>query len=84
MQRAYQTLLEAVFKQPPSGRIKRFDVHVLLLELGAAVSEEEDSRLGVRLFGERWVFHHPPSWPYLPKGAVASLRKWLEANGVRP
>lgn len=83
MQRAYQTLLEAVFKQPPSGRIKRFDVHVLLLELGAAVSEE-DSRLGVRLFGERWVFHQPQSWPYLPKGAVVSLRKWLEANGVRP
>ena len=84
MQRAYQTSLEAVFKRPASGRIKRFDIHVLLLELGAVITEEDEERLGVRLFGERWVFHQPRSSSCVPAGTVASLRKWLEANGVRP
>ena len=84
MQRAYQSSLEAVFRRPASGRLKRFDIHVLLLELGAMVTDEDEDRLGVRLFGERWVFHQPRSSPYVPAGTVDSLRKWLEANGVRP
>ncbi len=73
-----------MFKQPASGGIKRFDIHVLLLELGATVTEEGDDRLGARLFGERWVFHQPRISPYVPQGTVASLRAWLEANGIKP
>ncbi len=84
MQRAYQTTLEAVFRQPAGPRIKRFDLHVLLLELGATITEEAEDRLGVRLFNERWVFHQPRMSPYVPVGTLASLRKWLEVNGVRP
>jgi hypothetical protein len=30
------------------------------------------------------VFHRPHSSPDTDKGAVASIRKWLETNGVKP
>jgi hypothetical protein len=40
--------------------------------------------VGVRLFGERRVFHRPHPLPTTDKGAVASIRKWLKENGVEP
>jgi len=30
------------------------------------------------------VFHRPHPSPDTDKGAVASIRKWLETNGVKP
>jgi hypothetical protein len=30
------------------------------------------------------VYHRPHPRPTTDKGAVASIRKWLEANGVKP
>jgi hypothetical protein len=56
----------------------------LFIELGAEISEREGSRIGVRLFGERYVFHRPHPSPMTDKGAVSAIRKWLDANGVRP
>jgi hypothetical protein len=52
--------------------------------LGAELSEREGSRVGVFLFGEVRVFHRPHPSPNADKGAVASLRKWLESHGVTP
>lgn len=54
------------------------------MELGASVTEREGSRILVRLFGERRVFHRPHPSPDTDKGAVASIRRWLEENGVEP
>ena len=84
MKPPYQATLEAIFKQPASDRIKWFDCHVLFLELGAVVSEAQGSRLGVRLFGGCWVFYHPQASPYMDIRSVQNIRKWLEANGVKP
>ena len=57
---------------------------VLIIELGAEISEREGSRVGVRLFGDRRVFHRPHPRPMTDKGAVASIREWLKQNGVSP
>lgn len=73
-----------IFARPTSGNIKWADIESLFLELGAELSEREGSRIGVRLFGERRVFHRPHPSPDTDKGAVAAIRKWLRENGVEP
>ena len=40
--------------------------------------------VGVFLFGEVRVFHRPHPSPDTDKGAVASIRKWLDEHGVKP
>ena len=84
MKRKYQRTLTLIFARPVSGNIKWVDIEALFLELGAELSERESSRIGVRLFGERKVFHRPHPSPNTDKGAVASIRKWLQDNGVEP
>ena len=56
--------------------LQRDDLHPL--------EEAEGSRVTVRLFGEVRVFHRPHPKPDMDKGAVASLRKWLDEHGVKP
>ena len=84
MRRKHQQILNRIFARPASGNIKWNDIEALLIELGAELSEREGSRIGVRLFGERRVFHRPHPSPATDKVAVASIRKWLQANGVTP
>jgi hypothetical protein len=84
VKRKHRKTLELIFTRPVSGNIKWADIEVLFIELGAELSEREGSRIGVRLFGERRVFHRPHPSPNTDKGAVASIRKWLKENGVEP
>jgi len=84
MKRKHRRTLELIFARPTSGNIKWNDIESLFIGLGADLSEREGSRIGVRLFGERRVFHRPHPSPNTDKGAVASIRKWLKENGVEP
>ncbi|MEI7868266.1 MAG: type II toxin-antitoxin system HicA family toxin [Candidatus Methylumidiphilus sp.] len=84
MKRKHQKILELVFAHPVSGNIQWRDIESLLLELGAEISEREGSRVGVVLFGEARVFHRPHPSPNADKGAVVSIRKWLNDNEVIP
>lgn len=84
MRRKHRNTLEAIFARPVSGTIRWQDVEGLLSELGGEISERAGSRVGVYLFGEIRVFHRPHPSPMTDKGAVASIRKWLESHGVRP
>ena len=84
MKAKHAKTLELVFARPASGNVRWDDVAALLLALGAEISEREGSRIGVRLFGDRRIFHRPHPTPAMDKGAVASLRNWLETNGVKP
>ena len=52
--------------------------------LGADVSERAGSRVAVVLFSEVRVFYRPHSSPNTDKGAIASIRKWLEFYEVKP
>ena len=84
MKRSHQRTLAAIFAHPTSANIAWKDVEALFVSLGADVSEREGSRVAVALFGEVRVFHRPHPSPHTDKGAVASVRRWLEQHGVRP
>lgn len=84
MKRRHRAVLEAIYARPTRGTIRWSDIEALFVSLGAEVSEREGSRVGVVLFGEVRVFHRPHPSPETDKGAVASIRTWLEANGVTP
>nr|WP_267298730.1 type II toxin-antitoxin system HicA family toxin [Neokomagataea thailandica] len=84
MKAKHQRTLELIFKRPVSGNIPWGDIEALLKILGAEISEREGSRIGVVLFGDIRVFHRPHPKPDTDKGAVASVRKWLESHGVKP
>ena len=84
MNRKHQRTLERIFQRPISGNIPWKDIESLFLALGADVSERAGSRIAVVLFGEVRVFHRPHPSPNTDKGAVASIRRWLELYGVTP
>lgn len=80
----HRKTLVLIFKRPVSGNISWADIEALFIALGGDVSEREGSRIGVFLFNEVKVFHRPHPQPTTDKGAVASVRKWLGSNGVKP
>jgi hypothetical protein len=86
VKRAQLRTLNALFSSPTLANIawKNKDIEALFKGLGAEVSEREGSRVAVVLFGEVRVFHRPHPSPHTDKGAVASVRKWLEQHGVVP
>jgi len=84
IKKKHQKTLELLFSRPVSGNIAWREIEALFAQLGAEISEREGSRVGVRLFGQHRVFHrHHPS-PNTDKGAVESIRAWLQSNGVMP
>lgn len=84
MKKKHRATLEQIFARPVSGTIRWPDIEALFAALGAQISEREGSRVGVFLFGQVRVFHRPHPTPETDMGAVASIRKWLEENGVTP
>jgi len=84
MKRRHQATLELIFSRPVSANVRWSDIEALFKGLGAQIGEREGSRVLVRLFGERRVFHRPHPSPATDKGAVESIRKWLEEHGVKP
>lgn len=73
-----------IFSRPAWGNLRWADIEAPFIELGGQVSEREGSRVLVRLFNDRRVFHRPHPEPTTDKGAVEAIRKWLEENGVKP
>jgi len=84
MKRKHSKTLELIFHRPVSGNIKWKEIEALLISLGAETVEREGSRMEIYLFGVVKVFHRPHPSPDTNKGAVSSIRKWLEENGVIP
>ena len=84
MQRRHLATLNAIFRHPASGTIPWKEIEALFRSLGAELSERKGSRIGVRLFGVRQVFHRPHPSPNADKGVVRGIRKWLRQNGVTP
>jgi hypothetical protein len=80
----HRKTLEKIFSRPVSGSIRWHDIESLFKSLGAEISEAEGSRVRVFLFGEIRVFHRPHPAPTTDKGAVESIRKWLEEHGETP
>jgi hypothetical protein len=82
MNAKHRRTLEAVFARPIRSHIRWDDIESLLIALGAERSEGRGSRIRFVLAGAEAVFHRPHPKPETDKGAVASVRKFLETAGV--
>ena len=84
MSKKQQRILEAIFRNPVSGSLAWADIEALLISLGAERSEGRGSRVRFKLNGVRAVFHRPHPEPTTDRGAVRSVRRFIEEAGVKP
>jgi hypothetical protein len=80
----HRRTLEAIFEKPERPDIAWRDIEALFIALGADISEGSSSRVRVALKDVRAVFHRPHPRKETNKGAVKSVRRFLEAAGVKP
>jgi hypothetical protein len=83
MNKKAEKTYKAIFGEPVQSGIKWSDVEAMLTACGAVISEGEGSRVRVELNGVRAVFHRPNPQNTTDKGAVKSLRKFLNNAGVK-
>jgi predicted RNA binding protein YcfA (HicA-like mRNA interferase family) len=76
--------LGRIFEFPTRADIEWRDVEALLQALGAEISEGRGSRMRIALKGRRAVFHRPHPGKEIGKGAIRSVREFLENAGVAP
>jgi len=74
--------LENIYKRPVPADIFWTDIESLFISLGAEISEGAGSRIRVKLNNTRAVFHRPHPEKITDKGAVNSVRRFLENAGV--
>jgi hypothetical protein len=84
MNSKHRKTLEAIFADPVRSDIKWADIEALFLACGGEVEEARGSRLCVEINGRIAHFHRPHPQPDTNKGAVKSVRRFLENAGVRP
>ena len=72
-----------IYINPVKSDILWTDIEALFNALGADISEGNGSRVRVKLNGERAVFHRPHPDKTTDKGAVKSVRKFLENARVK-
>jgi len=80
----HRRTLEAIFEHPERSDIAWRDIEGLFVASGGEVSEGAGARVRVALSGVRAVFHRPHPERVTDKGAVKSLRRFLQAAGVEP
>ena len=76
--------LEAIFKTPTQSNVVWEDIEKLLVHLGARIKKSDGSRVAVELKGIRAYFHSPHPQKETDKGALVSVRRFLENAGVKP
>lgn len=84
MNRKHDRTLESIFKTPVQSNVEWRDCEKLLLALGTEISEGAGSRVRIALNDVRAVFHRPHPQKEIDKGALVSLRKFLENAGIKP
>jgi hypothetical protein len=84
LSRKHLATLEAIFADPVRAGIAWRDIEALLEACGADISEGQGSRVRVALNGVRAVFHRPHPQKETDKGAVKSVRRFLQEAEIRP
>lgn len=84
MQKKHQRTLQAIFDRPVRSDVPWANIEQLMKSLGAEISEGRGSRVRIALNGVRAVFHRPHPQKETDKGALVSVRRFLEAAGERP
>ena len=82
MNTKHKKTLENIYKRPIPANILWADIESLFVSLGAEISEGAGSRVRVKLYNERAVFHRPHQEKVTDKGAVNSVKRFLENAGV--
>ena len=80
----HQKTLRAIFADPVRSNINWADIEALLMALGAERDEGSGSRIRFVLNGIRATFHRPHPQKETDRGAVKSVRRFLEEGGIRP
>jgi hypothetical protein len=80
----HQRTLEAIFATPVRSNVRWKDIEVMLQNFGAEIEEGAGSRIRILLNDEEAVFHRPHPRKETDKGALVSMRKFLENAGVKP
>jgi len=80
----HNKVLQSIFEAPVSSSIVWKDIELMLISLGAELSEGRGSRIRIALNGVRAVFHRPHPKKEADKGAVVSMRRLLQEAGVKP
>lgn len=84
MTKKHQRTLDAIFAIPVRSNVKWKDIESLLKNEGATIEEGEGSRVRILLNGEEAVFHRPHPRKETDKGALVSMRRFLNNAGVKP
>jgi hypothetical protein len=82
--RKHRETLHAIFTEPVRANIPWADIEALLVALGAERDEGSGSRVRFVLNGIRAVFQRPHPQKETDRGAVKSVRRFLEEGGIRP
>lgn len=78
-----EKVYDAIFKNPVQSNIEWQDIENLLKSLGANITEGNGSRVRIELNGQRAVFHRPHPEKVTDKGAVKSMRRFLDNAGLK-
>lgn len=84
MNSRHKKTLSAIFADPVRANIEWADIESLFKTCGGEVSEGRGSRVRVELNGVLATFHRPHPQPTTDKGAVKSVRRFLENAKVKP
>ncbi|MBW2538950.1 MAG: type II toxin-antitoxin system HicA family toxin [Deltaproteobacteria bacterium] len=83
MNKKQRQTLKRIFARPERADISWLDIESLLIALGADISEGRGSRVRVALNEVRAVFHRPHPKRIANKGAVKSVRRFMQEAGVK-
>jgi len=78
-----QQTLDKIFERPDRSDIPWVNIEALFVSLGAEISEGSGSRVRISLNDIRAVFHRPHPERVTNKGAIKSVRRFLQEAGVR-
>ena len=77
-------ILQAIFAVPTQSGINWSVIEAPLMVLGAERFEGNGSRIRFLLNGVKATFHRPHPQKETDKGAVVSVKRFLEAGGIKP
>ena len=84
MNKKQRQTLDKIFEKPERSDISWVNIEALFVALGAEITEGRGSRVRVVLNSVRAVFHRPHPERVTNKGAVKSVRRFLQEAGVGP
>jgi len=82
MNKVHRKTLQRIIEKPERSDIPWKNIESLVLALGGEVSEGRGSRVRFYLNGVRAVFHRPHPRRLTVKGAVKSVRRFLQEAEV--